>query len=197
MVRAAKLTIVVAILVAGFALRQSAKSQTQPVGFADLESMEVSAKTLQQQVIRRDGRQFPIRQQNDIRLWFKAENKLEGCIELTSHTPKGIRKGKSPHFSFTLEQPQEMKKKFMGEGHAVWFFENGTLINLRTYKGGAFRREIAFVRTADGYSCTIQEAYARETGVAGIELKSAVDGATIMVVSAKQVSSNCVVTKSK
>lgn len=145
----------------------------------------------------RDGNRFPVRQQNDVQLVLSANNKLEGSIDVTSHTPRGVRKGKSPSFSFTLEQPRELQKQFLGIGNAVWFFENGTLINLRTYKGGAFKREFAFARAAGGFTCTVTDTYAREDGVRSIEMRSAADGAPVTVISSKQISSRCQVVKPK
>lgn len=129
------------------------------VTIAELVGAVISARTVFTQVMRRDGNQFSIRQQNDVRLEVKSD-KIEGQIDTISYTPLGVRKGKSRKFSAVLEQPKEVK--FLGAGHAVWFFDKSTLTNLRTYTGGAFKRQIAFARTADGYTCAAQDAYARQ-----------------------------------
>ena len=197
-------TIVGLVVVSALAWGQPVASQVptgqvsvgEPVTSVELDGAVVNARTVYQQVLRRDGQQFPVRLQNDVHLSITS-NKIEGNIDLISYTPRGVRKGKSPKFSFTLEQSQEVKNKFLGSGNAVLFFADGTLINLRTYKGGAFKREITFARVGDGFACSIQDTFAREGGIGSIEMRSAVDGAPVTVISSKQTSSSCQVAKLK
>lgn len=69
---------------------------------------------------------------------------------------------------------------------------------LRTYKGaGGYKRTIAFERKDGAFTCTARETHVREEGVGRIVLRSAIDDAPIVVVSAKMASSTCKVTMKK
>ena len=105
----------------------------------------------------------------------------------------GTRTGKATGGTWTLEQPRTLKNR--GGGHGVWIFENGTLTNLRTFKGGAFKKTIAFARTADGLNCSATEILLREDGVTGVNLTSAFDGRPSQIMNSKQISSTCRVMK--
>lgn len=185
-----------ALSTASWAQSEATRPQASgPVTIGEFVGAVVTARIIQEQVIRRDGNQFPVRQQADLHLVVRSNTKIERQIYQTSYSPRGVRKANSGKLSFTLEQPTE--PKFLGSGHAVWFFDKETLTNLRVYKGGAFKREILFARGASGLTCTVTDAFLREDGVGSIELRSAVDGTPVKLISSKQVSSSCQVTKPK
>jgi hypothetical protein len=162
---------------------------------ADLEGASVEATVVMQRVVQRDGREFPARFQSDLKLKFGPGEKLDGILTSQATSPKGVRKGKPLAFSPKLEKPKEINVS--GGGHSVWFFDQGTLTHLRTFKGGAYKRQIAFARPAGRLSCAIEETFAREAGVGSLQMNSPIDNAPMRVVSSKQVSSTCRVTERK
>ena len=62
---------------------------------------------------------------------------------------------------------------------------------------GGFKRTIHFARDgADTFTCKIEAAYLREDGVGRVATRSAIDNVPFTILSAKQVSSSCKVSKS-
>jgi hypothetical protein len=162
----------------------------QTVTFAELEGAAVEVRVVSQRIIRRGDREFPIRFQNDLKITIGPGNKIDGTITPTSHGPRGERQGRTLTFSTTLDKVGELVG--YGGGIGAWTFAgDGTLIFLRTYKEGAFRRTIAFTRSAEGLSCTAKESLARENGVGGLALNSALDDVPITIVQSEQISSSC------
>ena len=84
-----------------------------------------------------------------------------------------------------------------GAGHGVWIFEGGQLINLRTYKSGALKRTITFSRGVEGVRCAIEHLWVLEAGKRSIEVTSAVDGLPLTILSFKQTSGSCKISKRK
>ena len=82
-----------------------------------------------------------------------------------------------------------------GGGHGVWTFEDGTLSFLRILKGGAIRWNVVFERDGGALKCKAAENLVREEGVRGIITQSALDDVPMVILSAKQISSTCRVTK--
>ncbi|MGP0094794.1 MAG: hypothetical protein ACLPKB_33300 [Xanthobacteraceae bacterium] len=81
-----------------------------------------------------------------------------------------------------------IRRKDLGGGYKVWIFAGGTLTNLRTFEGRAFKRMIVFARGAEGFICTAAESFARENGVGDLARAGAVDSALITGVSFKKIS---------
>jgi hypothetical protein len=164
------------------------------VTFAELEGAAVEVQVVSQQIIRRGEKEYPVRFQNDLKIIIGPGDKIDGSITPTSHGPRGERQGNTRTFSTTLDKVGELVGS--GGGVGAWTFAgDGTLIFLRTYKEGAFRRTIAFSRNAEGFSCTAKESLARENGVGGIALNSAIDNVPVTVVKSEQISSSCRVAK--
>jgi hypothetical protein len=90
-------------------------------------------------------------------------------------------------------QPREVPS--VGGGHVLWIFQDGKLINLRTFKAGAFRGTIAFSRGAEGLRCTLRAAYAHEAGIADWNWISPISGTDIRMKSIRPISSDCQVAK--
>jgi hypothetical protein len=82
-----------------------------------------------------------------------------------------------------------------GGGHGVGFLHNGTLYYIRTYKAGGFKFEFKLSRTPKGLTCTSRETYLKELGASAIHRNSDVSGRPLVIVSSKQISSTCRVTK--
>ena len=168
----------------------------QAVTLDELERMTVEATIVRDQVILRDGRKIPVKFQNDLKIVIEPGGKLQVAITPTSQGPRGKRQGETRRSTPTVEKVRELTT--LGGGYGVWVFsEDGTLTFLRTYKGGAFKRTIAFARGPEGLTCKAEEAFARENARGPIILDSAVGAGEVQIVSAKQISSRCRVLKAQ
>jgi hypothetical protein len=164
-----------------------------PVKFAELAGSVIEARVVRDQIIRREGRTFPTRLQNDIELVIGPDDRIQQTITPTSDTPRGRRVGRTRTGVFTLEKPHSLRG--LGGGDGVYIFEDAVLTFLRTYKEGAFKRTIAFSRSSGGLSCAADEAFVREEGVGDLTLNSGIDDVPVILVSYKQLSSTCRVIK--
>ena len=81
--------------------------------------------------------------------------------------------------------------------HIVWLFNEGTLTALRTFKGGAYKREFIFAKAGQGLTCKVRDAFAREVGREFVTMNSSIDNAPTKIISSTQTSSTCRVTKAK
>jgi hypothetical protein len=173
----------------------SAPASSQAVTFAELDGALVETLVVHQQVIRREGREFPVRLESDLTLLIGPGDQIQRTWTPTSHTPRGKIQGKPQTNLIKLERTRELGS--LGGGHGVVVFSDGTLTFLRTLKGGALKRDVAFARGAEALTCTATEAFVRESGVGAIFFDSSIDGVPMIVVSAKQLSSTCRVTAGK
>jgi hypothetical protein len=172
-----------------------AQSGTDAVAFAELDGTIVEARAVLQQVVRRRDKQYPVRAVNDTRIVFGPSEQFHVTLTSTAHHPEGVSKGKPVTFSPRLQRPGEASDN-MGGGYAVWVFNDGTLTSLRTYgKSGAFKRDVAFARKGKGLACTITEGFAWEAGKGNVTFNSPIDGLPTTIVSARQTSSSCRITK--
>lgn len=170
-------------------------SDVEGVTLADLQSAIVELSVVRDQMILNEGGKVVATQlKSDVKFSVRG-NRVEGTLDTTTKSPKGTRKGDTKKFLETIEVPSDTKR--FGPGSLVWILKEGKLIELRVFeRGGAFRREVSFARSPKGLTCTATEFFARENGTGHIKLKSGVDGAQITVVSSKQVSYTCRITKS-
>lgn len=181
---------------AALLLPTSAGSQPAPITAADLEGATVDARVTMSQVIQRDGREFPVQLHQGIKIVFLPDNTIDWSLSPTSDTPRGRRQGPTRKGKTVLGKPRDTQT--LGGGQAVWFFEDNTLTLIRTYGGaGGYKRTIAFERKGDTVTCSARETFMREEGVGRVALRSAIDNAPLVVVSAKMASSNCKVTLKK
>jgi len=166
----------------------------QAITLEELEGTTVEATVVRDQVILREGRRIPVKFQNQLTIGIGADAKLQIAITPTSQGPRGKRQGETRKSAATVEKVRELKT--LGGGHGVWIFsEDGALTFLRTYKGGAFKRTIAFAHGPEGLTCKVEEVHARENSRGPIIMDSAIDGGEIQILSAKQISSRCRVLK--
>jgi len=66
---------------------------------------------------------------------------------------------------------------------------------MRTYEAGALKATFAVTRSETGFACTAGASWFKETGMPTIVLRSFLDNARIEIVSAKQSSSSCSISK--
>jgi hypothetical protein len=161
----------------------------QAVTFADLHGTTLDINMMRDQVVRREGRQFPVTMQTDLTITIGRDGIIDQVFTPTAHTARGPRRGKTLTGTFALNHTRDVGS--LGGGQAVWTFNDGALVMVRTFKEGAYRRTIAFTRGPKGITCTASETYAREKGSGPITLKSSIDGAPTVIVSYKQASSTC------
>jgi len=161
----------------------------QPVTLADLEGAKIEIGVLRQQVVRREGRQFPVTIQANWTLLIDHDGVIDQTFTSTAHGPRGPRQAKPRHGSFVLDQVRELGS--LGGGQGMWRLQDGTLTFVRTLKDGAYRNTITLARGSNGITCTANEAFAREKGTGPIAFNSSFDDRPTVLVSAKQVSSTC------
>jgi hypothetical protein len=166
----------------------------QAVTPADLEDYVVEARIVMDQQIRRDGRDIAVQLHQRLRVSFLVGNAIEWEMSSTSHTPRGPRQGPSQKGRLVLGKVIDARN--LDGGQAVWFFEDGVLTSLRTYgNAGGYKRTIRFTRNADGIGCSVVASHVREEGVGRVETRSVIDNLPVTILSAKQTSSACKVSK--
>jgi hypothetical protein len=77
----------------------------------------------------------------------------------------------------------------------MWIFDPSILTFLRTYEDGAMKATFAVALTDVGFACTASVSRPRESGVPTIVLQSPKDGGWVEIVSAKQSTSLCTISK--
>jgi hypothetical protein len=167
----------------------------QPVTFADLDGFTIESEVVRDQMIRRGGWQGSMKVHANWRMVIGPGEAIDMQVVSTVEGPRGKRTGKPRGGMLTLGKAQQLRGQ--GGGHGVFEFQDGTLTFVRTFPQGAYRGNFELVRSPNGINCTMNEAFARERGVGGIVLHSAVDGKPFTLISSKQVSSSCKVVKTK
>ena len=90
----------------------------------------------------------------------------------------------------TLGEPAKFR-----DGTGVWLLQNESLVRLRTQKEGAMMLTFAFARTDKGLSCKLTAPFAREVGVGTLASESALSTSRVEILSVKDMSSNCSVSR--
>jgi len=165
----------------------------QPVSLADLQGSVIRTRVLFQQEGLSNGQPFQNQAEVVGTITINSANALTTTFVSTASSPRGMRSSPPRSGSFTLGQPREVQSS--GGGHVLWIFQNGQLIQLRTFKAGAYRATISFSRGTDGLRCTFHAAHAREAGIADWNWVSPVSGADIRMKSVKPISSDCQIAK--
>jgi hypothetical protein len=164
------------------------------VTLADLEGAVIETSVVYDRTIRlQDQGVIPSRLQHDRAITIGPGGNLHSTLVHNISTPRGpVFRQESG--SATISKPKQIQS-LGGGGDAIWIFENGTLTLLRTYRFGAYKMEIVFTRGPTGISCKARAPWARENGTGSIEMASAGNGQNFEVISARQISSSCRVTK--
>jgi hypothetical protein len=168
----------------------------QAVTLADLEGAVVEARVVNDQQIRREGREFGVQFIQAIRIVFNPSGTIDWSLSPTSITPRGPKRGPTRTGTAELGKPGEAPA--LGGGDSIWLFEDGALVTLRTYtKAGGYKRTIAFERKGGAITCTAKEIFMREEGAGPPSLRSAIDNVPVLVLSYKPAASTCKVTLKK
>jgi lipoprotein-anchoring transpeptidase ErfK/SrfK len=151
--------------------------------------MEVSVT--HQRTIRRDGKELPNKFQMDWKIRFNSADSISVSSERISYGLSKTNRTKEKESVKNLTRPTETKLR--GGGHALWIFEDDALTFLRTYQGGGLKATFTVARSSTGFDCTATVSWLREEGVP-IVMRSFVDDAQLVIVSARQVASSCRIT---
>ena len=185
------------LFVAGWLALLPTMAHTQTVTPADLEGYAVDTRVIMDQRIRRDGREFNVQMHFRAQIAFEPDNVIRFELSSTSFGPRGSREAPVRKGRALLGKVVESRN---GDGgQAVWKFEDGALTTLRIFgNAGGFKRTIHFGRDgADAFTCKSEAAYVREDGVGRVATRAAVDNAPVTILSAKQTSSSCKVSKAR
>jgi hypothetical protein len=165
----------------------------EPLTEAELEGIALQAEIGLDQTVRRQGRIGPAKITQRWKLTVEPDRTISFTLDSTARTPAGTRKAEPARGVFTLDEPRQLRNRGGGEG--LWRFADGTLTFLRTLQAGAFRVSFALDRAGDRLTCKAEAAFARENGRGPIRFESPYTGDEITVVSGKQVSSSCKVSR--
>lgn len=166
------------------------KLSLQAVAFTALEGTKIHAKLATEMLVQREGRQGPTTQEVDWQIYMEPEGKISFSFRPTVHSPRGTRAGQIRATTAKLDEPW-----YTENGQAVWQFKDGELTFVRTYKDGAIRTIIALKQDRQNLTCAANVTYARERGKGGLVLNSPIDGVPVTILSWKQVSSSCQISR--
>jgi hypothetical protein len=127
----------------------------QPVSFADLQGAVIHTRVLFQQEGLSNGQPFQNQAEAVSTITIDSTNTLTNTVVSTAYNPRGIRTSPPRSGSFTLGQPREISSA--GGGNAMWSFQDGKLVNIRSFKAGAYRARFhsAAAPTAFDAHCTL------------------------------------------
>jgi hypothetical protein len=162
------------------------------VTLADLDGAVIETSVVYDRTGRWGNRVVSGTLRDDRKIAVGPGESLQNTIVHTMSGPSGTSV-RQESGSYAINKPRQTQS--LGGGEAVWVFENGTLTLLRTYRSGGYKTEIVFTRGATGIVCKVRAPFARENGTGSIEMTSAVNGQSWQVISARQISSSCCVTK--
>jgi hypothetical protein len=185
------------LLVLGWLVLLPTVAHTQSVTPADLEGYAVDTRVVMDQRTRSNGRDFNVQMHFRAKIAFEPDDVILFELSSIGFGPRGSRQAPARKGRALLGKVTESRNH--DGGQAVWTFENGALTTLRIYgNAGGFKRTISFMRDgADAFSCKIEAAYLREDGVGRVAFRSAVDNAPVAILSSKQASSSCKVSKAR
>ena len=173
-----------------------APAWSQSVTLADLEGSVITLSENYRQKIVRDGEVKNVANHENGRVTIDADHSI---TEQWQSTSTNVRNGHSKTGPVRSGK-RELDKPFQGThgDDGVWTFDNGSLVRLRVFNGGAggLKRTISFSRDASGLHCESVLVMAHETGVRGLTKASEIDDKPIQILEFKQVSSTCQIAKS-
>jgi hypothetical protein len=184
----------VTLYISGLALAQTHTAEGA-VTLEELQGAVAEGQVVHDKIIRRMGKQYVVRVQETFKLFFNKGRAIDWTQDETYYTSRGTHKGKTKNISRRLEKAGHGEN--LGGSQGVWIFGKGIVTNLRVFKSGGLKREIVFNRVKGGLLCSVTERYMREDGTGAVAFNSPVTGASVVVVSGKQISSSCTVRKQK
>jgi len=177
--------------IALFLAANTSLTNAADVTLADLDGAVIVATTVHDRVVVVNGTRLPNRLVQERKITIGPGPTLQNTIIDTVSSERGTTVGQISG-TFTINKPMEIGS--LGGGHGVYIFANGTLTFLRTHQSGGFKGEIAFHRSSAGLTCSIRWHFVRENGTGEVEM-SPYSGGSWKLVSSKQISSSCRVTR--
>jgi hypothetical protein len=180
-------------IIAGWLIALSIPAAGQDVVLSELEGARINANVHLNQVLRRDGRTGSVKLHQTWQLSVGAGKTIEVAQTAIFHGPRGTRKAQPISGTVALDEIRPVRSRGGGEG--LWTFAYGVLTFVRTLQSGAFRITFEFARGSGGITCAATATFAREQSGSGpIRLESPFGG-QVTIISSKQQSSNCRISK--
>lgn len=168
------------------------KAFAQAVSYADLVGTRIEGLAVQQRVTRNaEGKTGP----NRIVIKYVLSPQSEKLRLSVTITNTRQMTGQTDTRSWSAETKLDTPFAFR-DGMSVAIFDNGGLTLLRTQEQGGLKTSFEFTRTSSGFACRFNHGFARENGVGGLSSTSALGTARAVILSAKEVSNSCKISKS-
>jgi hypothetical protein len=181
-------------LAGGLSALTAAPVWGQPISLADLDGTTVEESVLYDRFssINGDKSSYQVKIDRTVSIAGNTitDTEVDSRIDSNGTHVGPTRRGGS----WTLGQPKEVQR--LGGGHKLWTFSNGTLTLLRVFVGGGYSTQITFQRTTAGLTCTVKAPLLHEIGTAELSIQQNNRGQEVHILSSKQISSSCKVTKS-
>jgi hypothetical protein len=160
---------------------------SQAITAESLNGATVNASVTYDVQSRRNGQDFRTTSTFAMQYRFGPGGTVNGTVTRTANLPRGPA-STTRTFTGTLGKPREIS----GSGHSVMVLAGNTLTMLRTFDVGGNKTTITF--SGGGRTCSVQGIMAREVG-AGTTRRDHIKGGTVDIISAKQISSSCQVSR--
>jgi hypothetical protein len=169
-------------------------ASAEPVTLADLQGAVIEESVLYEQVVDKNGQRWTYRLNVDRKISIGPGDKIDDTEVDTRIDASGTHVKQRGTGTWTLGQPREVRGQ--GGGHKMWTFEDGTLTLLRAFLAGGYLTHISFRRSSSGFTCTVRAPLLHEAGTADLGTRQDKQGREVHMVSARQISSSCRVTRS-
>jgi len=163
----------------------AAQAVTPAVTWADLQGAVIQSSSNFTLQTRYNGQERWQKVRGSWRIIVGPGQTITGT--LTRENPAGIKTNSA---TFTLGRPQKF-----ADGDTVWFFENGQLVNLRTFQAGGIKVTYTFTRRGNGLACSVKAPFVRERGAATISRDAIGGPGNAEILSTKIDSSTCRVSR--
>jgi hypothetical protein len=169
-------------------LAHVARANAQGVTPESLYGRSIEASVIYQQRVRLESRgEFDTTVRADWRLNIGGDGKVNGTFTRSSTAPSGRPISTSRQFSAVIGRPRQVG----GGGHSVMILSGNTLTVLRTFEVGGSKTTITF----SGGGCSIRSPIVQEVGAGRTRRDAIAGGGTVEIISARQVSSSCRMTR--
>lgn len=165
-------------------------SVAQSLTFAELAGRKIDGKIVVSQTTRVEHKEYSHRAIYNIVVHAGVDNQVRYSQTNTRLQAGHAAKSRTWTASAKLGEPHPFR-----DGHAIWVFENNTLVRLRTMDQGGVKVIFRFSRNTDGLSCGFEINNASEVGVGKLTTGSSISGKMVEILSEKQLSTECQVSK--
>ena len=178
------------LLIAMLAVTSFDPALSQPITITDLDGWLIEAMVTREQVHRTKDRKSTITVDQSWSLEIGPGRQIK-----STSRPQVRGRPETPASTGTFRLDEAREVSNFGGGMGRWTLEEGTLTFTRTYVQGAFRAQFALTRKDQGFNCSAKDFFAREGGTGDITFWSATAGTMTTVLSWRQVSDTCRVSR--